>query len=84
MAGSGATLPNDMTRADLHRLVDELPEESIAPATTLLERARDPFWATLEAAPMDDEPLTADDIATVEGNRGQPGLSLEELEAELG
>ena len=47
-----------MTRADLHRLVDELPEASLEPAAVLLERAQDPAIARLEAAPWDDEPFT--------------------------
>jgi hypothetical protein len=50
-----------MTRADLHRLVDELPDESVGPAGVLLTRAKDPVVAALEAAPFDDEPYTGDD-----------------------
>jgi hypothetical protein len=50
-----------MTRAELHRLVDELPEESVDAAGILLVRAKDPLVATLEAAPFDDELYTADD-----------------------
>lgn len=45
-----------MTRADLHRLVDELPDESVDAAVVLLTRAKDPVLATLQAAPFDDEP----------------------------
>jgi hypothetical protein len=52
-----------MTRAELHRLVDELPEESVNAAGVLLTRAKDPLVATLEAAPFDDEPYTGDDHA---------------------
>lgn len=47
-----------MTRADLHRLVDELPDESVDAAMILLARAKDPVLAALEAAPFDDEPET--------------------------
>jgi hypothetical protein len=50
-----------MTRAELHRLVDELPEESVDAAGVLLTRAKDPMVATLEAAPFDDEPYTGED-----------------------
>jgi hypothetical protein len=71
-----------MTRADLHRLVDQLPEESIEPTAVVLERARDPLWAVLQAAPPDDEPVTPEDIAAVEEGRTQTGLSLEEFRAE--
>jgi hypothetical protein len=52
-----------MTRAQLHRLVDELPEESVDAAGVLLTRAKDPMTATLEAAPFDDEPYTGEDRA---------------------
>jgi hypothetical protein len=36
-----------MTRAELHRLVDELPEASLEPAAVLLERSKDPAIAAL-------------------------------------
>ena len=52
-----------MTRAELHRLVDELPDESVDSAGILLTRAQDPVVAALEAAPFDDEPYTEDDRA---------------------
>ena len=55
-----------MTRAELHRLVDELPEESVDAAGVLLIRAKDPVVATLEAAPFDDEPYTGEDRAVSE------------------
>jgi hypothetical protein len=55
-----------MTRAELHRLVDELPEESVDAAGVLLIRAKDPLVATLEAAPLDDEPYTGEDRAASE------------------
>jgi hypothetical protein len=71
-----------MTRADLHRLVDELPEESIDPTAAVLERARSPLWAVLQATPPDDEPLTAEDLAAIEDGRRQPGIPLEEFRAE--
>jgi hypothetical protein len=72
-----------MTRADLHRLVDELPEASIEPTAVVLKRARDPLWATLQATPADDEPMTDEDIAAVEEGRTQAGISLEEFRAEM-
>lgn len=55
-----------MTRADLHRLVDELPDQSVDAAGVLLARAKDPMLAVLEAAPFDDEPYTTDDRAASE------------------
>jgi hypothetical protein len=75
-----------MTRAELHRLVDELPEESVDAAGVLLTRAKDPLVATLEAAPFDDKPYTADDReASDEGwaayRRGE-AITVAELRAE--
>jgi hypothetical protein len=52
-----------MTRAELHRLIDELPDASVDAAGILLTRAKDPLVATLEAAPLDDEPYTGEDRA---------------------
>jgi hypothetical protein len=76
-----------MTRAELHRIVDELPDESLDAAATLLERARDPMLAALEAAPFDDEPVTPDVQAAVEvgwaAYRRGEGVPLEEVRAEL-
>jgi hypothetical protein len=75
-----------MTRAELHRLVDELPEESVDAAGVLLTRAKDPTVATLEAAPLDDEPYTGEDReASDEGwaayRRGE-AITVAELQAE--
>jgi hypothetical protein len=75
-----------MTRAELHRLVDELPEESVDAAGVLLTRAKDPLVATLEAAPFDHEPHTAEDReASDEGwaayRRGE-AITVAELRAE--
>jgi len=76
-----------MTRAELHRLVDELPDESVDAAGVLLARARDPLVAALEASPVDDEPYVADDqAASDEGwsayRRGE-SVRLGDMRAEL-
>lgn len=55
-----------MTRAQLHRLVDELPDESMDAAGVLLTRAKDPVVAAFEAAPVDDEPYTDEDRAAAD------------------
>jgi hypothetical protein len=75
-----------MTRADLHRLVDELPDESVDAAEVLLTRAKDPVLAALEAAPFDDEPYTGEDRAASEEGwatyrRGE-AIGMAELRAE--
>lgn len=70
-----------VTRADVHRLLDELPEASLDPVAQLLTRAKDPFLARLDAAPDDDEPVTAEDLAAfADASAGAP---LEQVEREL-
>jgi hypothetical protein len=76
-----------MTRAELHRLVDELPEASLEPAAVLLERVRDSAVAHLEAAPPDDEPFTEDERrevyrALLRLDAGE-GIPLDQLGTEL-
>ena len=72
-----------MTRDDLHRLVDELPTESIGSAAVVLDRMRDPFWGALLASPPDDEPFSAEERAAVEGARRQASISQEGLLADI-
>lgn len=71
-----------MTREDLHRLVDELPESNQETAFRILECLRgekrdqlvealaesptDPFLQALAAAPIDDEPETPEEAAAVQ------------------
>jgi hypothetical protein len=43
-----------MTRTELHRLVDELPEDSLDAVAAMLRLARDPLLAGLEAAVHED------------------------------
>ncbi len=50
-----------MSRADLHRIVDELPEARQDEALRLLEYLRDRQEYAAETAPLDDEPLTEAD-----------------------
>ncbi len=74
------------TKQDLHHLVDELPDASVEPAARWLARAKDPMVAVLDAAPIDDEPLSDDErTAIVEArarlSRGD-GVPLEDLPAE--
>lgn len=71
-----------VTREDLHRLVDELPESNRETAFRILECLRgekrgqlvealaesptDPFLQALTAAPIDDEPETPEEAAAVQ------------------
>lgn len=55
-------------RQALHTLVDELPEPEVAAARRFLEYLRqtaDPLRLALDSAPVDDEPLTEDDLAAI-------------------
>jgi hypothetical protein len=76
-----------MTRADLHRLVDELPEASVEVAAVYLTRAKDPVLAALDAAPVDDEPYSdeerAADAATLAAYRRGEFTPIDDLIAEL-
>ncbi|MGO8686342.1 MAG: hypothetical protein ACLQT7_04035 [Candidatus Dormibacteria bacterium] len=65
-----------MTRADLHRLVDELPKASLAAAAAWLELAKDPVVARLLAAPRDDEPFTDEERRAVHRALADPGRSI--------
>jgi predicted transcriptional regulator len=58
-----------MTKTDLHRLVDELPDSAVSLATRLLAAVRDeadPLLSLLENAPVDDEPVTPEEEAAIE------------------
>ena len=75
-------------RAQLHRLVDELPEASLEPAGRYLERAVDPMIAVLDAAPVDDELLSPEDEAAMRDSDraravGERFLTMAEIEAEI-
>jgi len=54
-----------MTRADLHRLIDELPESSVDEAAVVLSHLNDPMVAKHYTAPWDDEALSPDDLAAL-------------------
>lgn len=72
-----------MTKTELHRLVDALPEESLEAAAILLRRARDPVVAELDAAPIDDEEFTREDEEAVREGLAEPGISWSEADREL-
>lgn len=78
-----------MTKADLHRLVDHLPPDSVDAVGRWLERVTDdPMIAVLDAAPWDDEPSTAEEEAAVAEartavTRGE-GIGWDQVKAKLG
>lgn len=62
-------------RAALHSLVDELPEGELVTAERFLDylrsRAQGRLEALLAEAPLDDEPVTGDDLAAIREGRDQ-------------
>jgi hypothetical protein len=72
-----------MTKTELHRLVDALPDESLPAAAILLRRAQDPVVAKLDVAPLDDEELTDEDRRAIQESRKEPGIAWSEVESEL-
>jgi hypothetical protein len=65
-----------VTKQDLHQLIDEIPEQEHQAAAKYLQRLRDfandPVYQAFMNAPIDDEPLSAEDV-----------LAIEEAEAEI-
>ena len=80
-----------VTKQDLHQLIEETPDEEHQAAAKYLTRLRDlandPVYQAFMNAPLDDEPLTEEDIAAIEEGlrdiREGRTYSLEEIKAEL-
>jgi len=73
-----------VTKAELHRIVDELPDASVDVAGELLRRAaEEPELARLLVAPWDDEPISEDEQAAVREALKEPGIPLEQVRPEL-
>jgi hypothetical protein len=72
-----------MTRAEVHHLVDELPDASLDAAAQWLERAKDPVIAALAVVPWDDEPYTDEERAEDEAALAEPAIPWEQAKAEL-
>jgi len=78
-------------KEDVHRLVDELPDDELPAARRLLESLRtkehDPLIQHLMQAPIDDEPYTDEERAEDEGGwqeylRGE-GRDWKDVRAEI-
>jgi hypothetical protein len=54
-----------MTRSDLHRLLDAVPDDTLGAAQRALEPLVDPLLLALASAPIDDEPETDEERAAV-------------------
>jgi len=71
LTAAGRWYGEDVTRTDLHRLVDALPEESLDPAAVLLQRAHDPGLANRDAGLWEDEPISAEEERAAAGARDE-------------
>ncbi len=58
-----------VTKAELHAIVDQLPDDVTDEAARRLEELRDPVLHALLTAPDDDEPETAAERAAVDEAR---------------
>lgn len=58
-----------LTRDEMHRLIDAIPDSELAAVAAALEPLVDPVTRALLLAPEDDEPLTDDERALIEASR---------------
>jgi hypothetical protein len=74
----------------LVELAVRVPKDQVPAAKLMLQSLIvDPFWLSLQAAPDDDEPVTAEEEVEVESaresiRRGEPLIPHEEIMRELG
>ena len=54
-----------LTRDELHRLIDAIPDSELAMVATALEPLIDPVMRALLTAPIDDEPETEEERTAV-------------------
>lgn len=76
------------TRQHVHQLIDQLDTDQLAAVGQLLDVMVDPLARSLADAPVDDEPVTAEDAAAIEEGcaslaRGE-GIPHEEILREFG
>ena len=71
-----------------HELIERLPATQLSAVVGLLEAMLDPFSRALAAAPMDDEPVTAEDEKSLaeasEWSKHNKSIPHEQVLAELG
>ena len=75
-------------RREAHRMIDALPQEKLHAVRTLLDSLVEPLSKSLEMAPLDDEELNSDTIASIERarislERGE-GIPHDEIRREFG
>jgi hypothetical protein len=76
------------TKKHAHELIDCLPPAKLSAVVGLLEAMVDPVTRTISNAPIDDEPLTAEEEKAIaearEWLKHNPGISHEQVLSELG
>jgi hypothetical protein len=75
-------------RQQAHALLDLLPKEKLTAVVHLLQAISDPLSRSLANAPIDDEPITAEEIKALDEAREwlkhNEGIPHEQVLAELG
>src|SRR3954452_15689662 len=75
-------------RQEVHALLNFVPASQLPTVRHLLESMLSPLERSLALAPIDDEPLTPEDIEALEEGRAQlargEGIPFEEILAEFG
>jgi hypothetical protein len=79
-------MPNSKERA--HELIDRLPPRQLSAVVGVIEAMLDPVSLAIANAPIDDEPLTAEEENAIAESREwlkhNPGIPHEEVLAEFG
>jgi hypothetical protein len=75
-------------RQQAHALLDQLPNEKLTAVVHLLQAISDPLARSLANAPIDDEPISEEEMRAVEASREwlktHAPISHEEVLAEFG
>jgi hypothetical protein len=71
----------DIDRHELHALVDHIPESDVPAARKILRALADPVELAILTAPLDDEPETEEERATVASSLAEsaPDVPFEQL-----
>jgi hypothetical protein len=81
-------MPTTDTKERAHELIERLPQTQLAAVVGLLEAILDPVAYAIANAPIDDEPLTADEEKAVaeahEWRKHNQPIPYEQVLAELG
>ncbi len=72
-----------MTKAELHKLVDRLPDDAVDTAAEVLERALHHPEMLAGLPPWDDEPVTEEEQRRVAEARREASIPLEDMIRDL-